>query len=76
MATRVFYGIEFFPEILKRTIAGTFLWNFIKIGSLVSEKMFKINVNALTDAQLDGHTTDTRPWRKPIGLRPVELKSL
>ena len=42
MATRVFEGIKFFQEILKRTMAGTFLWNSIKIQWVVSEKkMFK-----------------------------------
>ena len=46
MATRIFEEIKFFQEILKRTIAGTFLWNFIKIRYVVSEKMFKEKVNA------------------------------
>ena len=32
MATRVFKGIKLFEEILKRTMAGTFLRNFIKMG--------------------------------------------
>ena len=56
-------------------MAGTFLWNFIKIRSVVSEKkMFKEKVNALTDARTDGRTTDNGPWHKLAGLRPVELK--
>ena len=49
---------------------GTFLWNFIKIRSVVSEKMFKEKVNA----QTDGRTMDNRPWHKLAGLWPVELK--
>ena len=32
--------------------------------------MFKEKVNARTD----GRTTDTGPWHKLAGLRPVELK--
>ena len=61
MATRVFEGIKFSQENLKMTIAGTFLWNFIKIGSVLSEKkMFKEKVNARTDARThDGQRTTT-----------------
>ena len=41
-------------------MAGTFLWNFIKIRLVVSEKkMFKEKVNA----QTDGHTA-RRPDRR------------
>ena len=32
MATRVFEVIKFFQKNLRRTMAETFLWNFIKIG--------------------------------------------
>ena len=67
MATTVFDGIKFFQEILKKTMAGTFLW---KIPFVVSEKkMFKEKVNAGTN----GRTTDNRPWHKLAGLQPVEL---
>ena len=46
MATRVFDGIKFFQEILKRTMAY-----LIKIQQAVSEKkIFKEKVNARTDA--------------------------
>ena len=56
MATRVFEGIKFFQEILERTMAGTFLLNFIKIPYAISEKMFKEKVNMRTDARLTmGH---------------------
>ena len=48
---------------------GTFLWNFIKIWLVVSEKMFKEKVKARTDGR-----TDNGPWHKIAGLRPVELK--
>ena len=51
-------------------MVGTFLWNFIKIRYVVSEKkMFKEKVNA----QMDGRTTDNGPWHKLTGLWPVEL---
>ena len=53
-------------------MAGTCLWNFIKIRLVVSEKkMFKEKINALTD----GRTTDNGPWHKLTSLRPVELKA-
>ena len=76
MATRVFEGIKFFQqEILKRTMAGTFLWNIIKIGQVVSEKrMFKEKVDTRKDGWTDGRTTDNEPWHKLTGLWPVELK--
>ena len=55
-------------------MAGTFLWNFIKIRYVVSEKkMFKEKVNPQTDGRRC--TTDNRPWHKLAGLRPVELKT-
>ena len=61
MATKVFEGIKLFQKILKRTIVGTFLWNFIKIQWVVSEKkMFKEKVNRRTDAcTQDGQQTMT-----------------
>ena len=41
--------------------------------------MFKEKVNARTDGRTDGRTdartTDTGPWHKLAGLRPVELKT-
>ena len=52
-------------------MVGTFLWNFIKIRLVVSEKkMFKEKVNGRTDAR----TMDNGPWHKLTGLWPVELK--
>ena len=42
MTTRVFDGINFCEQILKRTSQGTFLPSLIQIGSAVwEEKMFK-----------------------------------
>ena len=72
MATRIFDEIKFFHEILKGTMAGIFLWNFIKIGYVGSEKkMFKIKINA----QTDGHTMDTGLLHNHgAGLWPVNLK--
>ena len=57
----VFDGIKFFHEIQKRTMAGTFLRNFIKIRLVVSEKMFKEKVSGQMDGRTDGLTTDNRP---------------
>ena len=74
MATRVFEGIKFFQKILKRTMGGTFLWNFIKIGLVVSEKkMFK--EKDLVNTWTDRRTTDNGLWHKLAGLRPVELQT-
>ena len=68
----VFEGIKLLQEILKRTMAGTFLWNFIKIRWVVSvKKMFKEKVNGRTDRRM----TDNGPWHKLAGLWPVELKN-
>ena len=54
-------------------MAGTFLWNFIKIWLVVSEKkMFKEKVNTRTDRR----TMDNRPWHKLSNLWPVELKTV
>ena len=69
LGTRGFQGITFFEEILNKTMAGTFVWTFIKIGQVVSEKTFKIKVYTWTD----GRTTDTVPCHKPAGLWPVKL---
>ena len=76
MATSVFDGIRVFQEILKRTMAGTFLRNFIKIRLVVSEKkMFKEKVNARTHGQTHGRTHDSQQamtlsrWPKAIGAK-------
>ena len=42
MATRVFDGIKFFEQYLKRPSQGTFLPSLVQIGPAVwEEKMFK-----------------------------------
>ena len=42
MATRVFDGIKFCEQFLKRTSQGTFLPSFVQIGpAVLEEKMFK-----------------------------------
>ena len=64
MATTVFDGIKFFQKIVTRTLAGTFLCNFVNIQYVVSEKkMFKEKVNVQTDGCTDGQSdtqTDAR----------------
>ena len=72
MATRVFEGIKFFQKILEKTMAGTFLWNFIKIRWVVSEK--RCLKKRLTHTLTHAHTIDNGPWHKLAGLWPVELK--
>ena len=53
-------------------MAGTFLWNFIKIWWVISEKkMFKEKVNAQTDTRTDARQTTGHDISS---LLPVELK--
>ena len=53
MATRLFNGIKFCEQFLKRTSQGTFLQSLVQIGQAVwEETMFKEIVD--TD---DGHCT-------------------
>ena len=59
MATRVFYGIEFCEQSLKRTSQGTFLPSLVQIGPVVwEEKMFKEIVD-------DGRRTTDNGRRTP-----------
>ena len=53
MATRIFKGINFFQEILKRTISVKFHQNLISTGSFREEerKMFKVKGNTWTDGR-------------------------
>ena len=67
MANTVLEGIKFFQEIQKRTMAGSFLLNFIKIGWIVTENMYQIKVNAPMNKHIDtgwapGH------YRSKLGL--------
>ena len=55
MATRVFDGIKFCEQFLKRTSCGTFLPSLVQIGPAVWEEMFKEIVD---DAR---RMTDTSP---------------
>ena len=71
MATRVFDGIKFCEQFLKRISEGTFLPSLVQIGPAVwEEKMFK---EIIHDAR---QTTDTSPPLKlPLStLSSGELK--
>ena len=72
MATRVFDGIKFCEQRLKRTAQGTFLPSLVYNGPAVWEKMVKEIVD---DAQ---RTTDTSPpYKLPLSmLCSGELKTL
>ena len=63
MATRVFDGIKFCEQFLKRTSLGTFLPSLVQIGPAVwEEKMFKEIVDDTRRTTEDGRqTTDTSP---------------
>ena len=55
MATRILHRTQLFEGIWKRTTQGTFLWNFIKIQSIVSEeKFFEGRVYGCTHGQTNG----------------------
>ena len=63
MATRVFDGIKFCEQFLKRTTQGTFLPSLVQIGPAVSEeKMFKEIVD-------DAHITTLKAPLEHIVLR-------
>ena len=63
MATRILHRTQLFEGIWKRTTLGTFLWNLVKIQSIVSEKFFEERVyrrtHRRTDAQTDGRNAMT-----------------
>ena len=59
MATRIFDGIKFCEQLLKRTSQGTFLQSLVQIGPAVWEKMFKEIVD---DARLTHHHPKSSPW--------------
>ena len=59
MATRVFDGIKFCEQFLKRITQGTFLPNLVQIGPAVwEEKMFKEIVD---DARRTHHHPKSSP---------------
>ena len=68
MATRVFDGIKFCDQFLKRTSQGTFLPNLVQIGPEVrEEKMFKEIVD-------DGNITTLKAPLEHIELRWAKMK--
>ena len=63
MATRVFDGIKFCEQFLKRTSQGTFLPSLVQIGPVVWEKkMFKEIVD-------NGHITTLKARLEHVVLR-------
>ena len=62
MATRVFDGIKFCEQFLKRTSQGTFLPSLVQIGpSVWEEKMFKEIVD---NARRTHHHPKSSPWAR------------
>ena len=67
MATRVFDGIKFCEQFLKRTSQGTFLPSLVQIGPAVWEvKMFKEIVDDARCRTDDGHLNTLKA---PLELR-------
>ena len=62
MATRVFNGIKFCEQILKRTSQGTFLPSWVQIGPAAWEEMFKKIVD-------DAHLTTLKAPLEHVVLR-------
>ena len=70
MATRVFDGIKFCEQFLKRTSQGTFLPSFVQIGpAVLEEKMFKEIVDDARRTPHDGHLTTLKAPLEHIVLR-------
>ena len=67
MATRVFDGIKFCEQFLKKTYQGTFLPSLVQIGPVVwEEKMFK----EIVDDTMDGrHLTTLKAPLEHVVLR-------
>ena len=59
MANRVFDGIKFCEQVLKRTFEGTFLPSLVKIGPAVWKEMFKEIVD---NAQRTQDHPKSAPW--------------
>ena len=67
IVTRVFDGIKFCEQFLKRTYQGTFMQSLVKIGRAVSEKMFK---EIADDARrTTGHCTTLNAPLEHVELR-------
>ena len=58
MATKVFDGIKFCEQFLKRSSQGTFLPSLVQIGPAVWEEMFKEIVD---DARRTHHQPKSSP---------------
>ena len=66
MATRVFDGIKFCEQVLKRTSQGTFLPSLVQIGPAVwEEKMFKEIVDNVRRTKDEGRRTPHHPKSSP-----------
>ena len=66
MATRVFDGIKFCEQFLKRTSQETFLPSLVQIGPAVwEEKMFKEIVDDAQCTTQDGRWTHDKPKSSP-----------
>ena len=75
MATRVFDGIKFCEQLLKRTSQGTFLPSLVQIGEAVwEEKMFKEIVD---DARrTTRHITTLKAPLEHVVLRSAKNESV
>ena len=70
MANRVFDGIKFCEQFLKRTSQGTFLPSLVQIGPAVwEEKMFKEIVDDARRTMDDGHLTTLKAPLEHVVLR-------
>ena len=70
MATRVFDGIKFCEQVLKRTSVGTFLPSLVEIGPAVwEEKMFKKIVDDARQTTDDGHIITLKAPLEHVVLR-------
>ena len=70
MATRVFDGIKFCEQFLKRTSQETFLPSFVQIGPAVwEERMFKEIVDDARHTTDDGHITTLKAPLEHVVLR-------
>ena len=70
MATRVFDGIIFCEQILKRTSYGTFLPSLVQIGPAVWEKkMIKEIVDDAQRTMHNGHITNLKALLEHVLLR-------
>ena len=75
MATRLFDGIKFCEQFLKRTSQETFLPSLVQIGPAVwEEKMFKEIVDDTQRTADDGHITTPKAPLEHVVLMIVSQK--